>query len=160
LNYRYFGKYKTLALGACPEIGLAGARDKRLEARKLLSAGIDPSKHKQEKRKAAERAAANSFEAVGNEYLSSIEKAGRAAVTIEKKKWILEDLVNPLIGKRPISEVPPSEVLEVLKSIEASGRLEAAKRTRQVIGSIFQLACLTERATHILDRPKRREAVE
>jgi integrase len=148
VNYRYLGKYKTLALGAYPELGLAGARDKRFEARKLLSAGIDPSEHKQEQRKAAELAAANTFEAVAKEYLTSIQKPGLAAITVEKKRWILEDLVNPLIGKRSIGEIRTSEVLNVLKGIEETGRLETAKRTRQVIGSVFQLACLTDRATH------------
>ena len=55
---------------------------------------------------------------------------------------------KPPLGKRSIGDIRPAEVLNVLKSIEKTGRLKAAKGTRQVIGSVYQLACLTDRATH------------
>ena len=35
-DYRFLGKYKTLALGVYPDTSLAMARNKRLEARSLL----------------------------------------------------------------------------------------------------------------------------
>jgi hypothetical protein len=46
LKYRYAGKEKRLAIGVYPEVTLGEARDKRDEARKLLSAGTDPSEAK------------------------------------------------------------------------------------------------------------------
>ena len=48
LKYRFLGKEKKLSLGAYPEVSLAEARGKRMEARKLLAAGTDPSQAKKD----------------------------------------------------------------------------------------------------------------
>ena len=42
-DYRFAGKRKTLALGVYPETSLKEARDKRDDARKLISNDLDPS---------------------------------------------------------------------------------------------------------------------
>lgn len=42
-NYRFDGKYKTLALGVYPDVPLAKARARHQEARSQLADGIDPS---------------------------------------------------------------------------------------------------------------------
>ena len=41
-DYRHDGKRKTLSLGTYPEISLLGARGRLVEARKVLSDGIEP----------------------------------------------------------------------------------------------------------------------
>jgi hypothetical protein len=41
-KYRFEGKEKLLALGAYPAVGLADARQRRDEVRKLLANGVDP----------------------------------------------------------------------------------------------------------------------
>jgi hypothetical protein len=43
LKYRHAGKEKRLSLGVYPDVSLKDARTKRDDARKLLSAGVDPS---------------------------------------------------------------------------------------------------------------------
>jgi hypothetical protein len=40
---RFDGKQKTLALGAYPEVALARARERTLEARRAIAEGVDPS---------------------------------------------------------------------------------------------------------------------
>ncbi len=45
-NYKFHGKYKTLALGVYPEVSLKEARLKRDEARLLIEKGIDPVERK------------------------------------------------------------------------------------------------------------------
>ena len=47
LAYRFGGKQKTLALGVYPDISLADARDRREQARKLLTNDADPGAVKQ-----------------------------------------------------------------------------------------------------------------
>jgi hypothetical protein len=42
-NYVHHGKHRTLAFSAWPDIGLADARGRRDEARRLVAAGLDPS---------------------------------------------------------------------------------------------------------------------
>ena len=46
LKYRYAGKEKRLALGVYPEVTLKRAREKQLDARRLLSDGEDPGERK------------------------------------------------------------------------------------------------------------------
>ena len=47
-NYRFDKKQKTLALGVYPDVPLDKAKARHREARRLLSAGIDPSLHRRE----------------------------------------------------------------------------------------------------------------
>lgn len=65
LKYRIENREKLLAVDAYPDVGLKRAREKRDEARKLIAAGIDPSA----KRQAEKVAAAETFEAVGREWM-------------------------------------------------------------------------------------------
>jgi len=147
LNYRHNGKWRTLAIGKYPEISLAEAREETAKARKLLAAGKDPSEEKRAARRAAILAARNTFGVIAREYLDGLAPKGLAPVTIRKNRWILEELIIPKIGSRPIDELRASDILAVLKDIEASGRLETARRARQVIGAVFKLATLTDRAS-------------
>ena len=45
-NYRFRGKYNTLALGIKPDVSLEEARSRHRTARSMLANGIDPSAHK------------------------------------------------------------------------------------------------------------------
>jgi integrase len=58
----------------------------------------------------------------------------------------LQDLAKPL-ANRPIAEITPAELLDLLKRVEKSGRRESARRLRGVIGSVFRLAVVSLRAT-------------
>ncbi|MDE9449922.1 DUF4102 domain-containing protein [Aliiroseovarius sp. Z3] len=51
-NYRHDGKQKTASYGVYPEVSLAQAREKHMEARKLLKSGINPVHHAREMKKA------------------------------------------------------------------------------------------------------------
>jgi integrase len=50
------------------------------------------------------------------------------------------------MGERPITEITAPEILAVLRSVEARGRLEAARRLRALIGEVFRFAVATGRA--------------
>jgi Arm DNA-binding domain len=70
MNYRYLGRYKSLAFGVWPDVDLADARPKREAARKLLTNGRDPSEQNKLDKTAASVAAANTFKAVAEEWWS------------------------------------------------------------------------------------------
>jgi hypothetical protein len=44
------------------------------------------------------------------------------------------------MGKRPISEIEPHEVLTLLKRIESRGAAETARRIKIVCGQVFRYA--------------------
>src|SRR5215207_1332675 len=53
LKYRFTGREKLFAIGVYPEIGLAQARGKALEARQLIRDGKDPVIERRHRRSAA-----------------------------------------------------------------------------------------------------------
>src|SRR5579872_2163531 len=116
-RYQFGGKENMLSLGSFPEVSLAAARDARDAARKLVAAGTDPSQQRKLDKIAAATAAANTFEAVAEEYIANQEKQGRAEATLSKLRWFLLDLAAPL-AKRPIAEITPAEILVILKKLE------------------------------------------
>jgi integrase len=145
-RYRFAGRENMLAFGAYPSVSLAEARSKREEARKLLADGKDPSVKKKLDKIAAATAAQNTFGAVAGEYLANMEANGGSEATLSKNRWLLEDLAAPLAG-RPIAEIVPAEILDILKRVEKSGRRETARRLRGALGSVFRHAIVTLRAT-------------
>ena len=110
-----------------------------MAARKLLAQGSDPSAARKEELRAAKIAADNSFKAVAELWFKSLHGKNLSGNTIEKKTWFLKE-IYPVLGKRPITDITPGEVLDFLSKIEASGRLDVCKRCRQIIGAVFRYA--------------------
>ncbi|QDC38427.1 tyrosine-type recombinase/integrase [Sphingobium fuliginis] len=144
-NYVHCGKHRTLAFGAWPEVGLADARGKRDEARRLVAAGLDPS-HEEKVARAKARVEENdTFKTVAKEWIAKNERENMAEITLSKIRWLL-DMAYPKIGNRPIAKITTQEVLAVLRSVEATGRYESARRMRSVLGRVFRYAVATTRA--------------
>lgn len=144
-KYRHAGKEKRLALGAYPEVSLADARQMRDDARKQVQEGIDPAHTRKMGKIAAKVSAGNSFQSLAEEYIRvKQEMADRAPKTIEKSRWLLTHL-TPALGKRPIAEIEPAELLAVLKKVEAKGKRETARRLRSFASSVFRFGVATTR---------------
>jgi len=71
MDYRYQGKRKTLSFGGYPDTGLALARQKRDDARRLLAQDIDPSAEAKAKKDAQEKSANNTLEVVANDWMKT-----------------------------------------------------------------------------------------
>lgn len=143
-RFRVHGIEKKLSLGSFPKVSLQDARRLRDEARAKLIDGIDPVQEKKERKLAAEIAARTTFRLVAEEYIQKIENEGKSPATIKKARWFL-DLLDGDIGKRPISEVTPHELLAALKRVEKRGHHETAQRLRAFAGRVFRYAFSTLR---------------
>src|SRR6516164_7083752 len=141
LAYRFAGKQKTLALGAYPSVTLADARSARDAARKLLSAGSDPSVQ----RKLDKQSASITFRLIGGELLEKLKREGRAPRTLAKTRWLL-DFAFAAFGDRPIVHIAAPEILLALRRVEARGKYESARRLRSTCGMVFRYAIATGRA--------------
>ncbi len=64
------GKENRLSMGVYPEVTLKEARRRRDEARKLLDVGIDPGQARRAEQVERRLAAANSFQAVAEEWIA------------------------------------------------------------------------------------------
>jgi integrase len=142
-DYILQGRRNTISFGSYPEVPLALARQRRAEARAKVAAGIDPSRERQEARQAAEQV--RTFGEVADEWLER-QRHVLAPTTFEKASWMLKTLVGPWLGKRPIDEIEPPELLTVLRRIEVRGKHETAHRTKQRCGQVFRYAIATGRA--------------
>lgn len=144
-KYRYQGKEKLLSLGTYPEVSLRQARDARDDARQQLRAGIDPGAARKAM-KAAQAEDVSSFEVIAREWFARFEPtwAPGHSRTIMRR---LERDAFPWIGKRPIAEITPPELLATIRRIESRGALETAHRVLQICGQVFRYAIVTGRAT-------------
>ena len=145
LAYRHNGKQRTLAIGVYPMTSLREARDAREDARRLLGSGQDPSLVRKLDKAAKATASANTFNSLADELLEKKRAEGKAERTFDKVQWLL-GLARSDLGERPVAEIAAPEVLRVLKTVEARGRLETAKRLRATIGQVFRFAVATGRA--------------
>lgn len=144
LKYRHLGKEKKLSIGVYPEVSLADAREKCLQARKLIAEGIDPSQAKKDNKRQALLNSQNTFEAVarewhGNQLERWTPKHGQNVL------HFLETDIFPFLGSRPIADIEPPELLEVLRKIEKRGAVYMAGRVKQICGQVFRYGVATGR---------------
>lgn len=144
LAYRFGGKQKLLALGTYPTVTLAEARDASADAKRELRRGVDPSEARKEKR-VAQAATKDTFNQLCDEHIAKLREAGRTEKTIAKVEWLL-DFARPSLGDRPIAEIKPKDVLEVLQGMEKRGLYHSAHRLRSTIGAAYRPAIVAERA--------------
>ncbi|MBT2866541.1 integrase arm-type DNA-binding domain-containing protein [Chromobacterium violaceum] len=147
LKYRIDGKEKRLALGVYPEVSLAEAREKRDQARKLLSEGTDPSEAKKQEKRERRLSMENSFEALALEWFAK-----------ERPRWsdghatrILDSLqadAFPDLGKIPVADLTAPVILDCIRKVEKRGAVETAQRILQRIGAVIRFAIQTGRATY------------
>lgn len=150
MKYRFHGKEKRLAIGVYGEgqdrVSIKAARKARDEAKGLLAQGIDPSTAKKLARLESKASATNTFMAVALEWLETIHKHEVVESHYSKNKRRLERDVYPYLGARPIADITPPELLEVLRKVEKRGHLETAIRIKTVVGQVCRYAITTGRA--------------
>jgi integrase len=147
LKYRIDGREKLLALGAYPEIGLSDARKRREEARALIAQGKDPSREKQRDKARSRIQATDTFTAISNEYCAKRRRDGEkgwSSATATRSVYLLS-LLTGSIGRMPIADIEPADVLAAVRKIEAKGNLESARRTLQLASMVFRYAVATAR---------------
>jgi integrase len=135
-------KRKDMSFGMYPDVTLAEARRRREEARALLVKDIDPKSHKQQVKRTDAQEKANTFALVTQDWL----KVKASKITPKYCQQIEASLTNhvfPLIGKRPIKELTPTEVIDLLRPIEAKGSRETVKRLCQRINEVMDYAVNT-----------------
>lgn len=147
LKYRIDGKEKLLALGVYPDVSLADARAKRDEARKGIAGGIDPLEVKKEQKVEREAQVKNIFQEIALEWHNMKVKKWSAGYASDILEAFNKD-VFPFIGQRPIADIKPLELLNVLKKMESRGATEKAKKVRQRCGEVFRYAIVTGRAEY------------
>ena len=147
VKYRIDGKEKKLAIGIYPQVGLAEARRRRDAARGLVAAGKDPGREKQREKVRSRIQAETTFDAIAAEFCQKRRRDGQKAwaVSTATRSEYLLSLLKGSIGKLPITDIEPADVLIAVRKIERKGQLESARRTLQLAGAVFRYAVATAR---------------
>jgi hypothetical protein len=126
-----------ISLGVFPDVPLKQARERKLDARRLIANGVDPSV----KRHVERVAKADTFEVVSREWIGRLARPPTLGANSKRKrrpngpldvKTIrsmtrrFERFVFPQLGTRPIATITAAELLAMLRRIEARGTHESS----------------------------------
>ncbi len=138
-KFRFEKKEQLLIIGAYPEMSLAGARERRNDARKLLREGRDPRHSFNRLKLVGDAAGTKGFETLAREWHDNRQPQWKP---VHAKDVItsLERDVFPLLGPMPLMEIDEQLLLKVLQKVENRGAIETARRLRQRISSVFLYA--------------------
>lgn len=126
----------NMGLGTFPEISLAQARKRTVEARELVAQGLDPKEKRDAERHAKKAATEHTFENISTEWF----KLKKDSVTPAYAEDIWRSLtlhVFPNLGTTPISAISAPKVITLLRPLEAKGSLETVKRLTQRLNEIM-----------------------
>ena len=132
VRYRFGGRPRKLTLQA--GISLAAARRATAAALYEVAEGRDPAEAKKVNKAKAASAAANTLQALSEEYLKREEAKLRTA---NQRARILARLVYPPLGKRPVASIKRSEVVRVLDQIADAHGERMADATLAVLRRVF-----------------------
>jgi integrase len=145
-SYRYAGKQKTLALGVYPEISLKTARIAHAQAKANLANGSDPGLEKKQKRQQQMVDQSSLFSTLAREWWDN--QRGTWSDDHAERVWRRLDAdVLTYLGGRPITDIRPPDIIEVIRRIEKRGALDVAQRVLQDISRIGRYAVQIGHAT-------------
>jgi len=136
------GARKTASFGKYPDVSLAQARKKHTDARKLVSAGGDPSAAKKEAREkaVAERDASRPFREVAAEWLKiRVPEEKRAPKTVARDKRMVRYL-NADIGDIPIRDLELPHLVAILVQYENAGKYSTRAKVQATAISVMGFA--------------------
>jgi hypothetical protein len=166
LRYQVQGRRRDLGLGSWPEITLARAREKALEARRLVVEGRDPLAEP-----ARSRIGALTFRKGAEALIESKRSGWRNAKHAAQWGSTLATYAYPKLGDLDVRNVDTASVLQVLRPIWTE-KPETASRLRQRIEAVLDYArALGARSgenparwrghlDHLLPKPSKVRAVE
>lgn len=164
LRYQTHGRRHDLGLGAYPDVTLAIAREKALEARQLIAAGGDPIAAKRQ-------AKPKTFKDAALELIESKRHGWKNAKHAAQWTSTLETYVFPKLGPMQVVNVTTADVVGALKPIW-SLKPETANRVRQRIEAVLDYASALGiregdnparwrgHLDHLLPKPKKVRAVK
>lgn len=147
-RYQLGGKVREMGLGGYPTITLLDARQKALDARKLLVEGIDPLAARdasKESVKAAEvatkiaEAKRKTFKQCAEAYIADHEDGWKSDKLGKLWAATLRDYAHPVFGHLPVNEVDTALVMDVLRPIWKP-KPETAARVRMRVENILDWA--------------------
>lgn len=140
LLFQMNGKQREMGLGRADtgEVSLAEARDRAIEARRLLSQGLDPIEVRKSARASA-AAASMTFGAFADEYVESHRSGWSNAKHAAQWGMTLGDTYCRTIRSKAIADINVEDVLSVLRPVWNT-KPETASRIRMRLEKVLDAA--------------------
>ena len=141
LRYERAGKERMMGLGSAAEFSLKQARERALDARRLLADGVDPLATKHASKQAAKLAEQRklSFREAAQRYFDQHESKWRNPTHREAFLGTLGLHVFPVIGDMDVATIDTPDVLRALEPIWKTKSI-TADRTRNRIEAVIDWA--------------------
>jgi integrase len=145
LRYQMNGRRRDMGLGSYPEIGLKEARQKAVDARRLIAAAKDPIETREAARKAAKPSP--TFRDIAALVIADAQaKSVNAKVRYQWERHLGPAYSGPLLD-RPVHEITTLDVAGVLRPIWRA-KPEVARKTYPAIRRVFDRARVILRDEH------------
>ncbi|UQB42748.1 tyrosine-type recombinase/integrase [Thiomicrospira microaerophila] len=140
-RFRFNKKEQTLTFGEYPAVTLANARLLRDDARVQVLQGLNPIEEKRQAVQAIQQQqliAKNrkTFEQVASLWLDQMYKS-KSYDYVRDISQRLDKHLLPKIGALYVDEITTRQLIQALKQIEQTGRLETLRRMQQYANKIF-----------------------
>ena len=135
----YTKKRANISFGPYPDLGLADAREKRDDAKKLLAKQIDPKDYRDTYNQQKSLETSQTLGLIAHEWLN-IKKSkvsGDHAIDIWRS---LELHILPTLGNHPIRSISAPAAIKALQPLATKGRLETVRRVAQRLNEIMVYA--------------------
>ena len=140
-RYKWLGKDQVITIGEYGLLTLTQAREKRDQFIDDINSGINP---KEDNIKGA------TFKQLADEWFNATKKTWTSEKTESTNKKRLSYAIIGL-GSKPIEDITAEDILKVCRKQERRGTKEVAKRTRQIIGSVYKYHMLFDISDRVKD---------
>lgn len=151
-NFRLDGRDSTYTIGSFPEVGLAKARERRIELSKLVDQGVHPGEYDKERLQKVKAEKFATFWSNADVWIQA-NKKGWSPYYLKQVETFLERYAGPNtdFGQRPIKQITAPEVVKLLHGIAVRGKASGSERkssgaptlaimVRQWCGGVFRYA--------------------
>jgi integrase len=134
------GRRRQLGLGVYPDVSLEEARRNAIEIRTAAKQGLDlVADRRRLSRLAVKDPLCLTFKQAFGSYFELKEQELSNGKHRAQWRSTMDTYVFPVIGQRPVADVTPAEVIDILKPIWSTKR-ETARRVLQRMRNVFEAA--------------------
>lgn len=133
-DYRINDRRETLVIGLYGQITLAEAREKLLEAKKLIAKGVSPAIQKQKNKEVKK---SSNFGDWLERWLKDVNYKDSTRSVVE---GIINRDVMPKFGKKMLDEITGDVLRNQCEKVKKRGAAASAVRVRDIVGSVFTYA--------------------
>jgi len=115
-RYRLHGQREKVTIGPYPAIGLKDANARHLELAAMVAKGKSPAREQEREKQRADEA--RTIDELTKLYRADLSK--RSKNTDAGRGWIFDAYIIPKIGRHPLVDITPTDVLRFLDGIKTT----------------------------------------